>query len=301
MKNEMKPEKVTNFIEFEDYLYSKFARTTIRETMRKMRFFDKNMDLGSRDAIMEFLRFQRRNGEPKQKINGYIKYLNRWLLFRNEDRIEYLPEAKSKSFRKKAFDAEQVNLIIDRTKGPTVEDRRNHAMVLLALNTGLRRSEICNLKVEDIHRHHVTVWLGKGEKDRDVFIDEQTRTVILEYSEVRNNQKSPYLFTTRKGKITPEYMGNIALDIKIRTGIREFSWHKCRHTYAKNMVRNDIDLETLRQMLGHEDLDTTGIYSELDTGEALERMANKNVRFYKGVERFKSSKPCDIVNGPVGL
>ncbi|OWP56970.1 MAG: hypothetical protein B2I17_03260 [Thermoplasmatales archaeon B_DKE] len=174
-------------------------------------------------------------------------------------------------------------------------------MLLLTLNTGLRRAEICSLKVSDVHRYHITVVLGKGEKDRDVYIDEKTRETVLAYAAIRNCQSSPYLFTTKKGRITPEYMGSIALDIKNRTGIQEFGWHKCRHTYAKNMVRNDVDLETLRQMLGHEDLDTTGIYAELDTGEAIERVMNKNVKFYQEGGRFKSSKPWTYSDGLAGI
>ena len=261
---------MTDFTEFEDWLYAKFSMTTIKETVRKMKYLDRHMDLESREAIMGFLRLERRNGATKQKLNSYIKYLNRWLLFSKQDKLEYLPEAKAKSFRKKAFDADQVKALKN-SRGPTIEDKRNHAMVLLALNTGLRRSEICNLKIEDVHRYYLTVQREKGEKNHDVYLDEETRTVILEYAAMRNNPSSPYLFTTRKGSITPEYMGNIAQDIKRKTGVREFSWHKCRHTYAKNMIRNDVDLETLRQMLGHGDLDSTAIYLHPQQLDAIER------------------------------
>ena len=293
---------ITDFIDFEDWLYSRgMAKSTIRGTMSKMRFFEKRMELESREAIMGFLRLERRNGSTKQKINGYIKYLNRWLESRGEDKIEYLPELKARSFRKKAFDADQVKQIVSRTIGPTIEDRRNHAMVLLALNTGLRRGEIARLKVADIHRYYLTVVDGKGEKDRDVYIDEETRSIISEYLKVRNHQECPHVFTTKNGPISEYYMGKLAADIKQKTGINEFAWHKCRHTYAKNMLRNDVDLETLRQMLGHEDLQTTGIYAELDTGEALERVMKKNVKFYREGEGFKSSKPWYISDGPMGI
>lgn len=161
-------------------------------------------------------------------------------------------------------------------------------------------AEITRLRVEDIHQYYITVMNGKGEKNREVFIDEDTMSILSTYLKVRNQPGSPYVFTTKLGAITPEYMGNLALDIKNKTGVKEFSWHKCRHTYAKNMLRNDIDVETLRQMLGHEDLGTTQIYAELDTGEALERVMNKKVKFYKEGAEFKSPKPWDIVNGPAG-
>lgn len=136
--------------------------------------------------------------------------------------------------------------IVSRTIGPTIEERRNHAMVLLVLNTGLRRGEIARLKVADIHRYYLTVVDGKGEKDRDVYIDEETRSIISEYLKVRNHQEYPYVFTTKNASISECYIGKLAADIKQKTGINEFAWHKCRHTYAKNILRNDVDLETLR-------------------------------------------------------
>ena len=67
------------------------------------------------------------------------------------------------------------------------------------------------------------------------------------------------------------------------------------------MIKNDIDLESLRQMLGHEDLATTGIYSRMNTEEALERIRSKSIKFYNESSMFKSSKPCDIANGLKGV
>ena len=67
------------------------------------------------------------------------------------------------------------------------------------------------------------------------------------------------------------------------------------------MIKNDIDLESLRQMLGHEDLATTGIYSMMNTEEALERIRSKSIKFYNESSMFKSSKPCDIANGLKGI
>lgn len=170
-------------------------------------------------------------------------------------------------------------------------------MILLALNSGLRRSEISNLKVIVLHGSYLSVINGKGGgKDRDVYLDPYTREQIENYLPSRNNPQSPYVFTTRKGKITGEYMGNIAAQIKKASGI-DFSWHKCRHTYAKNLLRNNIDLETIRQMLGHANLSTTQVYSTLDSGEALERIQEKKPKFFKCSIR---SNPYYIVNGLEG-
>ena len=285
--------------EFEDWMYQKFSRSTILDTTRKMKFFMRRCDLNSRDEIKNFLGEERRKGSSKQKVNEYIKYLNRWLEFAGEDKFIYLRTAK-RQFVVKRYDQDEIRALIKGSKGPTVEDARDHALVILALNTGLRRSELANLRVEDVHTRSLSVMKGKGEKGRDVYLDEETRMVVMEYLGVRNNRDSPYVFTTRIGKVNASYMGNIAGKISGKTGVK-FSWHKCRHTYAKNMVQGDVDLQTISQMLGHERLDTTAIYSVLDTEEALERVREKKPKFYKDEEMFKSRKSYTNVNGLAGI
>ncbi|MDS0257463.1 site-specific integrase [Thermoplasmatales archaeon AK] len=261
---------------FEDWLYGKMARSTVEETMRKIRFLARKADISSRERILEMLRSQRKAGAEAKRINEYVKVLNRWLEFRKEDKIEYLKVRRS--FTVKYYDEDSIRTILSRIGSSTPEDFRNRTMVLLALNTGLRRSEIADLLVEDVHENFVLVRRGKGEKARTVYIDPETKRAIAEYLTRRNNPSSPFLFTTKGSKVTPEYMGKIAEQITEKTGIR-FSWHKCRHTYAKMLLRSGVDLETIRIMLGHENLGTTQIYATIGADEALERLSKSNVRF----------------------
>ena len=143
-------------------------------------------------------------------------------------------------------------------------------------------------------------WLEFAGEDKFVYLDENTREVLMKYLAVRNNKDSPYVFTTSRGKISPVYRGKIAQRISLKTGVK-FSWHKCRHTYAKNLMGSDVDLQTISQMLGHERLDTTAIYSVLDTEEALERVQEEKPRFYRESERYKSPKSWDSLHGLAGI
>ena len=282
------------FFNLEEWAYQKYARNTVIDTIRKIRYMSKRTEM-TREGILKFLRVLRREGTTPKKINEYLKYLNRWLEFKGEDKISYLKSEK-RSYKVRSYDADQIALIL-RIPVRTMEDRRNKCMVLLALNSGLRRSEICNLRVVDLHGTYLSVINGKGGKDRDVYLDSYTEEAIKSYLPKRNNADMPYVFTTRKGKITPEYMGNIASQIRKISGV-DFSWHRCRHTYAKNLLRNNVDLETIRQMLGHSNLSTTQIYSTLDSGEAMERIREKKPKFYKSSNR---SNPCTFVNGLEGI
>ncbi|WP_367119344.1 tyrosine-type recombinase/integrase [Thermoplasma sp.] len=80
-----------------------------------------------------------------------------------------------------------------------------------------------------------------------------------------------------------------------------FSWHKCRHTYAKTLLRSGVDLETIRIMLGHENLGTTQIYAAIGADEALERISRSNVKFVKASVGIKPIKPCTFLHGPEGI
>ncbi len=280
----------------EDWFFEKHAKTTVYETMRKLRFFLRDgCDLRDRSAIMDYLRAKRRDGRDRTTINGYVKYLNRYLESRGWEKVNYLHETK-RSFRVKSYDPDEARRILEGTIGPTIEDMRNHAMVYLVFTTGLRRDELCNLTTGRIRSDRLTV-IGKGEKVRDVYLPPETAAVIAEYMRHRNHRESEFVFTTRKGGITNKYMGSLASDISRRTGVK-FSWHRARHTYAKTCIRQHVDLETLRQMLGHERLDTTQIYLNVDQAEALEEMRMKKVKFFL---RFKSTEPCSIVDGLAGI
>ena len=291
--------------EFEDWMYEKFSRSTIEDTSRKMRFFSKQCELYSREGIREFLITERRKGASKQKVNEYIKYLNRWISFQSSlgkegwDKFVYVQGTKKK-YVVNRYDADQIRQLIEKSKGSTVEDLRDHTMILLTVNTGLRRSEIANLKIKDIHADSLRVDKGKGEKTRDVYLDGTTKVVLSNWLKARNHQDSEYVFTTKEGNVTSKYMGNLAARITKKTGIK-FNWHKLRHTYAWNMLSNKVDLQTISQMLGHERLDTTAIYTVLDQQEAIENVRDTNQKFFKEEKMFESPKSCTSCDGLAGI
>ena len=73
--------------EFEEWAYERFARNTVVDTVRKIKALSKKIDLEDRESIMGFLRQLRKDGVPPKRINEHLKYLNRWLAFKNQDKI----------------------------------------------------------------------------------------------------------------------------------------------------------------------------------------------------------------------
>ena len=217
-----------------------------------------------------------------------MKYINRWGLYRQSigdswDRFDYIRRAK-KIHKVSIFSQEEVKQLINHSSGWTPEDIRNNTMLILALNCGLRRSEMANLKIEHIHRDYLEVALGKGEKDRDVPLDQDSYTwnAIQKYLPYRSSPNSPYLFVTRKGKINVDYMGRIAAQIRKKTGMN-FAWHKARHTYATTLVREGVNILSVSMILGHEDIQTTyDFYLSYNQENAFQDFLRKKPKLFKG-------------------
>ena len=294
----------TKLKEFEDWMLDSqnphYANSTIADTLRHLRNLAKDCDIFSRDSILEFLREKKRQGASKKYINEKVKYLNRWLPYRREDRFEYIQTGRRK-FTVNRFDDSEIKALIEGTKGQVHEDWTDHAMVVLALNTGLRAGEIANLRIADIHEDWLRVLNGKGEKDRDVLIQEYPMRALREYLVRRDHPECEYVFTTRKGKVSVNYMERIARRIRQRTGVKSFKWQKCRHTYAKNLIDNKIDLLVVSQMMGHNDPRTTLIYTGIDTDFALGYMRERKPREFRGDTVSESCKSSDTPYGLAGI
>lgn len=142
---------------------------------------------------------------------------------------------------------------------------RDIAIFEVLANTGIRVSELCALKVEDIELSErkglMRIQHGKGNKYREVPLNAVARKALTNYLERRGFPKSGYLFVGQRGKMTPGGVYKVLLKYSIPTGI-EISPHVLRHTFATELLRRyKIDLPTLKRLLGHSDIRSTAIYT----------------------------------------
>jgi len=142
---------------------------------------------------------------------------------------------------------------------------RNKAIMAIMLYAGLRVSEVVNLKPGDIKigRGKLRVVSGKGGKDRDLYINDYLSMLLTRWRDIR--PKSDYFFSTLKGKrLIPRYIQSMVKRYSMKAGItKNVSPHTLRHTYATQLYRETKDIESLRKILGHEDINTTTIYITL--------------------------------------
>jgi site-specific recombinase XerD len=143
---------------------------------------------------------------------------------------------------------------------------RDNAIMELLYASGIRRAEVCNINISDVNlRDRIVQVYGKGRKRRLVVINQTTVAAIQRYLAVRPRAKDDALFIGRGGKrLTPKHIWRIFNDLYKLSGLSEqhirATPHTMRHSFATHLLENGVDLQTLRALLGHESLATTGMY-----------------------------------------
>ena len=150
--------------------------------------------------------------------------------------------------------------------------KRDFAILMLFLNCGIRRSELVGLNLTDVYDDRIRV-VGKGNKERIVYMGASCRKAIDEYLVERNKivlSDNRALFGSRdKNRISVTAVHRLVKKHLLEAGMdsTQFSAHKLRHTAATLMLSNGVDLKTLQEVLGHENLNTTQIYTHVESTE----------------------------------
>ena len=148
--------------------------------------------------------------------------------------------------------------------------KRNLLIIRMLYATGLRVSELVSIKLQDLNINDRTIKvLGKGSKERIVVFGYNTKAALLDYLNNGRYQvdikNSEYLFLNKDGnRLSSRYVRKIIDDIIIKASITmHVSPHMLRHTFATSMLNNGADLVSVKDLLGHESLNTTSIYTHV--------------------------------------
>jgi site-specific recombinase XerD len=157
---------------------------------------------------------------------------------------------------------------------------RDYCILTLFLNCGLRISELVNLNVTDVRDEQLRV-LGKGNKERMLFLNGACQQAISDWLSVRGTQgiidKNALFITRKHTRVTTAAVHKLVKKHLLLAGLdsSKYSSHKLRHTAATLMLQNGVDVRTLQEVLGHEHLNTTQIYTHVDN-ENLRAAARAN-------------------------
>lgn len=184
----------------------------------------------------------------------------------------------------------QISKIIDNMKFEKDIDIRDNCIFILFYNSGIRVSELCNLTLNSIDFDNNKFKVrGKGNKERWCFFDEEGKKILQDYlDKVRSKQVTsdfPYLFCSMRGtRLSPRVVENSIKKVGNYASINiSLHPHTLRHSYATHMLDNGADIRIVQEMLGHQSLSTTQIYTHISSSK-LKAEYNKTHPLTKSVK-----------------
>ena len=203
-------------------------------------------------------------------IKSFFKYLTVRTKQLQENPVVDLEYPKLRKSLPKYLTLEQSSALLKAVSGQN--EIRDYAILMLFLNCGIRRSELVNLNISDVYEDRIRV-VGKGNKERFVYFGSACRKAIDAYLIERNEEiltDNRALFGSRNGnRISVDAVHRLVKKALLQAGLdsTQFSAHKLRHTAATMMLSGGVDVKTVQEVLGHENLNTTQIYTHIENTE----------------------------------
>lgn len=234
----------------------------------------------TREDIYEYLYFLNQNcGNKKSStarrlasLHGFYDYLVNQVSRLEQDPTSAVRPPKLDKVLPKYLTAEQSLDLLESTRFQSDFPERDYCMVVLFLNCGMRLAELVGMNLEDIDFAQRQVRLfGKGHKERMIYLNDACVEALQRYLEKRGSleglspkERAVFVTRRRKERISNRRVEQLVTGAMKAAGLKGFSTHKLRHTAATLMYQTgNVDILTLKQLLGHSSVGTTQIYTHL--------------------------------------
>ena len=203
-------------------------------------------------------------------LKSFYKYLTVRTKQLTENPVADLEYPKLRKSLPKYLTLEQSAALLQAASGPN--QKRDYAILMIFLNCGIRRSELVGLNLTDVYEDRLRV-VGKGNKERFVYFGTPCRKAIEAYLPERTKKTlsdNRALFGSRdNNRISVTAVHRLVKKYLLLAGLDadSFSAHKLRHTAATMMLSGGVDVKTVQEVLGHENLNTTQIYTHIENTE----------------------------------
>ena len=269
-----------------NYQYYLSVFKNFLEGLKKTEVSIEDIDLESIRLFRLFLNRKKIDGQKRTlskktqsyyliALRNFLKYLIRYnYKVLSPEKIE-LPKIEPREI--KVISWEELERLLSAPKGNSLKELRDRAILEMLFSTGLRVSELTNLKRKDINlkADEFTV-RGKGSKIRIVFLSSVAKQALAKYLKKRQDSEE-HLFVSlpKKNKVTPLTSRSIQRIVSYwarRAGIvKPVTPHTLRHMFATDLLQNGADLRAIQELLGHSQITTTQVYTHL-SNQALKEV-----------------------------
>ncbi len=246
------------------------ASVTLNDVYDYMAFLSRDKVKNERSREPEYGLLASSRARKIATIRSFYKYLTIKTKQLDVNPVEGLDTPKTTKTLPRYLTLEESRRLLDAVDG--VNRERDYCIICLFLNCGLRISEIVGLNVGDVREDSLRV-LGKGSKERIVYLNEACQAAVEAYKPVRaqmvGSAEKAFFVSNRRQRMGRESVHAMVKKTILKAGLdpSKYSSHKLRHTAATLMIQNGVDVRTVQEVLGHEHLNTTQIYTHVDNSE----------------------------------
>lgn len=243
---------------------------TVTEVYEYLSFLSRDRVKNQRSRDAEYGTKASTRARKVSTLRSFYKYLSTKAKLIDINPLQDLDVPKIPNTLPRYLTLQEAQALLSSVDGKNKE--RDYCILCIFLNCGLRISEIVGLNIQDIREDHIRVF-GKGSKERVVYINDACADAINQYLNVRRTiaaiDKNALFLSNRRTRMSREAVHSMVKNSLRRAGLDadKYSSHKLRHTAATLMLQNGVDVRTLQELLGHDNLNTTQIYTHIDNSE----------------------------------
>ncbi len=240
----------------------------------------------SQEKILDFIYHLYSLGYSPSTIHRKLSALNQFFAFLVDSKkieknpLDFIDKPKKWEYLPSVLSPEEIERILEIPNTKTLKGIRDRTILELLYSSGLRVSELCELKTEDLDFNRGVIRIkGKGDKERIVPLGEEALFWLKKYLNTQKT-KEKFVFVSKRGKhITRQRVWQIIKEYAKMAGVtKNISPHTLRHSFATHILLKGADLRVVQELLGHSSIKTTEIYTHLANPQLEELYRQKHPR-----------------------
>ena len=238
----------------------------------------------TKDNIINYLKFLDEQNYTNRSISLILSSLRSFYDFLIEEKkldsniFKFVSNPKLDKKLPNFLSYEEYRKIYDSIPEDNILNIRNKLIIEMLYATGMRVSELVNLKIENINFSDKSIRvLGKGKKERIVYYGQYAEIILDKYLKIRNSNNEYLILNNKGNKITVRGIEKIIEKLALSAAVKNnVTPHTFRHTFATHLLNYGADIKSVQELLGHSSLNTTEVYTHI-TSDYLKEVYLKNM------------------------